>query len=147
MVKGVPVKEFTKKNDEELVGELKRLREELQTIRFTKGSGTAVAKIAKIKGLRRSIARVLTVINQNKKTKVVERLRVRSAQGEDAVKNVEKTIKNLKAKHLPVDLRAKKTRAIRRRLTRSQSKRVPLKLLKRKLNFPKRRFAVPVSSQ
>lgn len=26
MVKGVPVKEFTKKNDEELVGELKRLR-------------------------------------------------------------------------------------------------------------------------
>lgn len=26
MVKGVPVKEFTKKNDEELVGELKRLK-------------------------------------------------------------------------------------------------------------------------
>ncbi len=56
MVKGVAVSEFRKKNTDELLLELKRLRviidlyqEELQQIRFTKQSGTAVAKISKIK--------------------------------------------------------------------------------------------------
>jgi ribosomal protein L29 len=49
MVKGVPVKEIRTKSHEELLGELKKLREDLQNIRFTKVSGTAVAKIAKIK--------------------------------------------------------------------------------------------------
>lgn len=77
---------------------------------------------------------------------MIERLRVRSnneTQSDNTVKKVENTIKNLKAKHLPLDLRAKKTRAIRRRLTRAQKKRTTLRVLKRKLNFPRRRFAIP----
>jgi ribosomal protein L29 len=49
MPKGTSAKEYRKKSTEELVGELKKLREELQTIRFTKVSGTAVAKLSKIK--------------------------------------------------------------------------------------------------
>ncbi len=49
MPKGTSSTEYRKKNTEELVGDLKKLREELQTIRFTKVSGTAVAKLSKIK--------------------------------------------------------------------------------------------------
>jgi len=49
MPKGTSAKEYRKRSSDELVAELKRLREELQTIRFTKVSGTAVAKLSKIK--------------------------------------------------------------------------------------------------
>lgn len=49
MPKGVAAKEYRKRNPEELLGDLKKLREELQNIRFTKVSGTAVAKLSKIK--------------------------------------------------------------------------------------------------
>jgi len=41
-------------------------------------------------------------------------------------------------------LRPKKTRAIRRALTKSQAKKVNVRVLKRKLNFPRRKFAVPL---
>jgi ribosomal protein L29 len=49
MPKGTSATEYRKKNTEELTGELKKLREELQNIRFSKVSGTAVQKLAKIK--------------------------------------------------------------------------------------------------
>ena len=62
----------------------------------------------------------------------------------DAVKKVETTVKNFKFKHLPLDLRPKRTRALRRKLTKFESKLVTLRQLKRKLNFPKRKFAVPL---
>ena len=66
-------------------------------------------------------------------------------QGEgDSKKTVTTTLKYLKKKFLPLDLRVKKTRAIRQRLTKFQSKLLTLPQLKRKLNFPKRTFAVPL---
>ena len=123
---------------------LRKNREELQNIRFTKVSGTAVAKLSKIKILRRSIARCLTVINGNKKAQSLENLRKRKTTDE-AGNTVERVIKNIKAKHLPKNLRQKKTRAIRRALTKSQAKKVNIRILKRKLNFPARKFAVPLS--
>ncbi len=69
-MKGIKAVELRKKSSEELLAELKKLREELQSIRFSKVSGTAVAKLSKIKILRRSIARCLTVINDNNKNKL-----------------------------------------------------------------------------
>ncbi len=41
--------DFRKRNSNDLLADLKKLREELQNIRFTKVSGTAVAKLSKIK--------------------------------------------------------------------------------------------------
>ena len=96
--------------------------------------------------MRKQIARVLTIIRQNRKNDSVAKLRTRTrdeTEG-DAVKKVETTIKNLKFRHLPLDLRPKKTRAIRRRLTKFESKLLTLRQLKRKLNFPRRKFAVPL---
>ena len=148
MAKETSAKEYRKKNNEALLADLKKLREDLQNIRFTKGSGTAVAKLTKIKSLRKQIARVLTIIRENKKTEVVTNLRTRvtKEQKGDKEEEVKTTVKNLKFKNIPLDLRPKLTRAKRRRLTKYERKLVTLKQLKRKLNFPARKFAVPVKA-
>ena len=145
MAKTTSAKEYRKKNSQDLLNDLKKLREDLQKISFTKGSGTAVAKLSKIKDLRKQIARILTIIRENKKEEVVKGLTTRVSKEEKDGKEeeVKKTIKNIKLKHIPLDLRPKLTRAMRRRMTRFERKLVTLKQLKRKLNFPLRKFAVP----
>lgn len=146
MAKGTSAKDFRKKKNDELLIDLKNLREELQKIRFTKSSGTAVTKLSKIKPLRKQIACVLTIIRENRKNEVIAKLNVRINKElkEGKTEDVKKIIKNLKYNHVPKDLRPKKTRAIRRRLTKFESKLVTIRQLKRKLNFPKRKFSVPV---
>ena len=148
MAKTVSAKEYKKKNNKELLEDLKKLREDLQTIRFTKVSGTAVAKLAKIKILRKQIARVLTILRENKKAEVIKNLttKVTKEKKDDKEEEVKTTIKNLKMKHIPLDLRPKLTRAMRRRMTKFERKLVTLRQLKRKLNFPMRKFAVPAKS-
>ena len=148
MAKTVSAKQYREKNSADLLNELKKLREELQKIRFTRSSGTAVAKLSKIKDLRKQIARILTIIRENKKAEVVKNLRVKVAKKEKEDKEgkeeeIKTTIKNLKMKHIPLDLRPKLTRAMRRRMTKFERKLVTLRQLKRKLNFPMRKFAVP----
>ena len=148
MAKTVSAKQYREKNSADLLNELKKLREELQKIRFTRSSGTAVAKLSKIKDLRKQIARILTIIRENKKAEVVKNLRVKVAKKEKEDKEgkeeeIKTTIKNLKMKHIPLDLRPKLTRAMRRRMTKFERKLVTLRQLKRKLNFPLRKFAVP----
>ena len=145
MAKTISAKTYRKKNTTELLSDLKKLREDLQQIRFTRVSGTAVSKLSKIKTLRKEIARVLTIIRENKKNEVVSKLLERKTQEikDGKEEEVTKTIKNLKVKHIPIDLRAKKTRAQRKALTKFENNLLTLKQLKRKLNFPKRKFAVP----
>ena len=149
MAKTTSAKEYRKKKPEDLIVDLKKLREDLQKIRFTKTSGTAVAKLSKIKDLRKQIARVLTIIRENRKQAVVEGLREKVVKEvkDGKEEEVKKTIKNLKLKHIPLDLRPKLTRAMRRRMTKFERKLVTLKQLKRKLNFPLRKFAVPPKQQ
>ena len=77
MAKGVSAKEYRKKNNADLLTDLKKLREDLQNIRFTKVSGTAVAKLSKIKTLRKQIARVLTILRENRKAEVIKNLRTK----------------------------------------------------------------------
>lgn len=74
--------------------------------------------------LRKSIARVLTYINQQQRSQL--------------------RILYSKKKYLPLDLRAKKTRAIRRRLTKHEATRVSEKQKKRQTHFPMRKYAVKV---
>ena len=146
MAKQSSAAEYRKKENKDLLTDLKKLREELQNIRFTKQSGTAVSKLSKIKSLRKQIARVLTILRENKKEEVIKSLRNRTTkekkEGEEE-KEITTKIKNLKMKHIPLDLRPKLTRAMRRRMTKYERKLVTLRQLKRKLNFPMRKFAVP----
>ena len=75
--------------------------------------------------VRKSIARALTVINSNQRSQ----LRI-FYKGK---------------KYIPLDLRPKQTRALRRRLTKDESSRVTEKQKKRTRHFPQRNFAVKVS--
>lgn len=84
--------------------------------------GGAASKLSKISVVRKSIARVLTVINQTQKAKL------RAALGSN--------------KHVPLDLRRKKTRAIRRQLTKHEKSLKTTKQQKKEAYFPKRRFAL-----
>lgn len=74
--------------------------------------------------VRKSIARVLTVVNQKTRQNLRELYKGK--------------------KHLPLDLRTKKTRAIRRRLTLHERTVSTEKSKKVATHFPKRRYAVKV---
>ncbi|KAL1764694.1 60S ribosomal protein L35 [Sigmodon hispidus] len=90
------------------------LKVELSQLRVSKVTGGTGYKLSKICVVRKSIARVLTVINQTQK------------------KNLRKFYKGKKYK--PLDLRSKKTRAMRRQLTKHEEK------LKTKKQQPKERL-------
>lgn len=92
--------ELRQKNKAELLAQLKDLKAELALLRVAKATAGAANKLSKIKVVRLSIAQVLTVISQKQKA---------------ALREVYKN-----KKYLPLDLRPKKTRAIRRRLTKHQ---------------------------
>merc|ERR1711933_207024 len=84
--------------------------------------GKGKAELLKIHVVRKSIAVVLTVINQ----KEMSELRKFYAG----------------KKYKPLNLRAKKTRAIRRRLTRKQLSMKTERTQKRLANFPMRKYAL-----
>ncbi|KAK6472853.1 60S ribosomal protein L35, partial [Huso huso] len=83
---------------EELLKQLDDLKVELSQLCVAKVTDGAVAKLSKICIVCKSIARVLTVINQTQK------------------ENLRKFYKGKKYK--PLDLRPRKTRAMRRRLNK-----------------------------
>ena len=62
--------ELRTKTKSELLGQVKDLKAELQTLRIAQVTGGAPAKLAKIGVIRKNVARVLTVANQLQKSKV-----------------------------------------------------------------------------
>merc|ERR1712170_144489 len=123
MVK-VKAKELRGKKRDELLKQLDELKSELSQLRVAKVTGGAASKLSKIRIVRKSIARVLTVIHQTQK------------------ENLRKFYKNKKFK--PKDLRPKKTRAIRRHLTKHEKSIKTAKELKRQRLYPRRKYAVKV---
>merc|ERR1712060_567302 len=116
------VHELRTKNKSELKKQLQELKSELSSLRVAKVTGGAASKLSKIKTVRKSVARVLTVMNQKKK----ENLRQFYAD------------KDL----IPLDLRTKKTRALRRALTNKEKGIKTLKQIKKDTHFPLRKYAV-----
>jgi len=115
------VHELRVKNKADLMKQLEELKTELAALRVAKVTGGAASKLSKIKVVRKSIARVLTVQNQNQKRE----MRV-----------------YYKDKQLPLDLRTKKTRAIRRRMTPEEKGAKTLRTQKKEKHFPLRKYAV-----
>ncbi|KAI0750855.1 ribosomal protein L35 [Daedaleopsis nitida] len=114
--------ELQSKSKNDLTKQLGELKNELLTLRVQKIAGGSAAKLTKINTVRKSIARVLTVTNQK------------------ARQNLREFYK--KKKYLPLDLRVKKTRAIRRRLTKHEASLKTLKQRKKDIHFPIRKYAV-----
>merc|ERR1712216_726685 len=88
--KMVKAYELRGQSKEDLVKALAEHRKELSELAVAKVTGGAASKIAKIKSVRKNIARILTVHNQHQKYSI-------------------KAVQN--CKYLPKDLRRKKTRA------------------------------------
>ena len=84
-----------------LLDQLDSLKKELSGLRTAQVTNGAPAKINKIKSVRKDIARILTVLNQ------------------EARKAVRAKYAGKSNDELPKDLRVKATRAIRRRLTKA----------------------------
>ena len=118
----VKAHELRTKTSKELLKELDEMKNELSQLRVAKVAGGAASKLAKIKIVRKSIARILTVFNQKQKTEARKEYKGK--------------------KYLPIDLRPKKTRAIRRALSNEQKYAKTTKQKVKQNNFPKRRYAV-----
>lgn len=114
--------ELRTKSKTELLRQLDDYQQELAQLRVSKAIGGAASKLSKIGVVRKSIARVLTVYNQNQKIKLRAALRGK--------------------KYIPLDLRRKKTRAIRRQLTKHEKSIKTPKQVKKEAYFPKRRYAL-----
>ncbi|KAG9303266.1 hypothetical protein G9A89_013592 [Geosiphon pyriformis] len=119
-----PVKayELRAKDKTELTKQLEDLKQELATLKVQKIASGATSKSTKLREVRKSIARVNTVISQSQRA------------------HLKLFYKGKKFK--PLDLRPKKTRAIRRRLTKSEAGARTLRAKKRAAHFPLRRYAV-----
>ena len=109
------------KGKAELETQLVDLKKELSGLRVQQNS-SKTARVSRIGTVRKNIARVLTVYNQTQK----------------------KALKDLfgNKKYVPMDLRVKKTRAIRRRLTKHQANAKTVKQIKKERAFPARKYAV-----
>jgi large subunit ribosomal protein L35e len=118
----VKTHELREKDKAELLAQLEELKSDLSALRVAKVTGGAVSKLSKIKIVRKAIARTLTVYNQKAKTE---------ARASVAGK-----------KKISLNLRAKKTRALRRVLSKEDAGRKTPKQLKKEAYFPLRRYAV-----
>lgn len=118
----VKTKDLRGKKKEELVKQLDELKQELANLRVAKVTGGTASKLSKIRVFRKNIARVLTIIGQNQK------------------ENLRKLYKG--KRHMPIDLRPKLTRAIRRRLTRHEQQIKTRKELRKQRLWPQRKFAL-----
>ncbi len=115
--------ELRSQTKDELLKQLEDFKVELSQLRVAKVSGQGgPSKLAKIKVIRRSIARVLTVYNQNERDSLRKAYRKRT--------------------YKPLDLRPKQTRAIRQRLTVAQATKKTLRQQKKEAYFPIRKYAL-----
>jgi len=121
MVK-VKAHELRQKKKSELLKQLEELKIELAGLRVHQVVGGTPAKLAKIKDIRKSIARVNTVLSQTQRHQL--RLHYKGH------------------KYKPLDLRPKKIRKLRKKLTRKYRMKKTLKLQKKLQHFPKRKYAV-----
>jgi len=89
-----------------------KLKEELRTLRNAKASSGSASKLAKIKGVRKNIARNLTALNQKERANAAGNLHKGSAKR-------------------AIFLRSKLTRSFRRNLTTHQKSKQIAKLAKK----------------
>ncbi|KAL1123827.1 hypothetical protein AAG570_001598, partial [Ranatra chinensis] len=118
----VKCSELRTKDKKELLKQLDELKTELTNLRVAKVTGGAASKLSKIRVVRKAIARVYIVMHQKQK------------------ENLRKLYKGKKYK--PLDLRQKKTRAMRRALSKHESNIKTKKEIRKRRKFPPRKFAV-----
>ncbi|KIS72340.1 60S ribosomal protein uL29 [Mycosarcoma maydis] len=122
MVGVVKTFELQSKSKTDLTKQLEELKTELLNLRVQKVAGGSSSKILRINSLRKDIARVLTVMNQKQRANLREFYKGKS--------------------QIPLDLRAKKTRAIRRKLNQHERTRITERQHKREIHFANRKYVL-----
>ncbi|EGR29919.1 hypothetical protein IMG5_145730 [Ichthyophthirius multifiliis] len=122
MDKKVRVHKLRPQNESQLTTDLQKLQDELSQLRVAKIAGGTANKLGKIKLVRKSIAKYLTVINEKRRSAVKSEFKGKSLK--------------------PLDIRIKKTRAIRRKLTKKQRSAVLQRIQKVRDNFGLRKYAL-----
>merc|ERR1711998_142200 len=117
--------ELRKQDESTLVQNLNKFRSELVGLRTQKVSSAPQVKLARIRVVRKAIAKTLTVLNEKRRT----------AQKE----------KWAKKRQTPKDLRAKLTKAARTGLSKSDKKKVTLRQSKKNKNFKTRKYGLPAN--
>uniref|UniRef100_A0A0N5BGK1 Large ribosomal subunit protein uL29 n=1 Tax=Strongyloides papillosus TaxID=174720 RepID=A0A0N5BGK1_STREA len=111
----------TKKKDE-LMKTLVEQKATLASLRVAQVTGGAASKLSKIRVVRKNIARILTILSQTERQELRKYYKGK--------------------KYLPTELRAKKTRAMRKGLTKHELNLKSAKQLAKLRAFPKRVFAL-----
>ena len=114
------------------------LRTELATLRVNKVASGVASKLAKIRVVRKSIARHLTIVNQKRRQELKDAFSTRA----NIKKYNEENKTSYSVNKLPKDLRPKLTKALRRKLTKEQKDKKLSKQIKKIRAFPQRAFAL-----
>ena len=85
----VKAHELRNKSKTDLLKQLGELKQELATLRVAKVTGGVASKLSKIGVVRKSIARVLTVISQNTRAKTRNYLKNKNIYQKIYVQNVQ----------------------------------------------------------
>ncbi|KAJ2796794.1 60S ribosomal protein L35, L29, partial [Coemansia helicoidea] len=118
----VKVSALHEKSQAELTQSLDQYKRELLDLKVQQVAGAGASKGSKIRDVRKNISRVLTVITRKNRDSVIAQYAGK--------------------KHIPKDLRAKKTRAIRRALTKHESTRRTVRQQKKDAHFAVRQYAI-----
>ena len=116
-------KKIREKEAKDIRADIDKLREELRALRNSKATSGSATKLAKIRGVRKNIARSLTALNQKERANAAGNLHANSGKR-------------------ALFLRNKLTRALRRRLSKHQKNKQILKVAKRAQNFPLRKYGI-----
>merc|ERR1711894_10553 len=106
----------------DLTAKLGELRQELATLKAAKVTAQSASKLGKINVVRKDIAKVLTVINQARKAELQKFYRGKNVR--------------------PVDLKPRKTRALRKRLNKHEESLKSLKTVRREQRTAKKMYAI-----
>ena len=155
----VKCSDLRNKKKEELTKQLEDLKTELASLRVAKVTGGAASKLSKIRVVRKAIARVYIVMHQKQKENLRKLYRVSAILfGPTLLWSVLfriypeygsrrcflncVTVFLQSKKYTPLDLRMKKTRAMRKGLTPHEKSLKTPRELRRMRAFPQRKFAV-----
>ena len=121
-----------------LAKNLTDLRTELASLRVNKVASGVASKLAKIRVVRKTIARHLTIINSKKRQEIKDAFSSRA----NIKKYNEENKTAFSLNKLPKELKPKLTKSLRRRLTKEQVAKKQSKIVKRANAFPQRSFAI-----
>eukprot|EP01064_Diplonema_japonicum_P028821 TRINITY_DN451_c0_g1_i3.p2 TRINITY_DN451_c0_g1~~TRINITY_DN451_c0_g1_i3.p2 ORF type:complete len:124 (+),score=39.98 TRINITY_DN451_c0_g1_i3:65-436(+) len=114
--------ELRTKSKEDLLKQLDELKMELSGLKVAQVTGGPASKLAKIKTVRKSVAKTLTVLNCNQRIALRKLYRGK--------------------KFRPTDLKRKQTRAKRRALKHHEFSQKTARQARKEAAYPQRRFAL-----